>query len=109
MTDQLLPHHLRCSCWTPDESNPAEFEAFTTFAPRIGDKTRWCVNLRVRCAKCKREYRFDGLLGGHLGGMVPATPGHMGYGACLPISRLENSQNRIIQQVDPWEGEERVS
>lgn len=61
------------------------------------------MNLRVRCALCKREFKFDEMQRGILHGMTPATPGYMGYGAVLPISPLDNQEARIVEQADPWD------
>jgi hypothetical protein len=95
-----------CKCATVDEA--ARFESEVAIAPRVADKTRWCANLRIRCADCKTEFRFDALPRGVLHGTKPATPGHIGYGAVLPISRLSDSEQRIITTFDPWESDVRA-
>ena len=79
-----------------------EFEARADIMPRYVDKTKLCVDLRVRCHKCKRHWRFEGLPGGVFGGGQPATPGHMGYSALLPIAPMSDVECRIIDEADPF-------
>jgi hypothetical protein len=80
----------------------AEFEARVIVQPRIANRKKLCAMVEVRCKRCKRRYRFEGLVRGVFGGDEPSTPDFTGSAAILPIVPFYVYEQRALDKVSPW-------